>query len=620
MEIMSTRAELRAEKKPRRPLLRSFRFWIPVGILLLLIVLAVAGLLVGKPIYDRAMSARASLVQAMPLATQAKNQILAGDSEGATATAEKLSALTADAREQTDDGMWKSLEWVPFIGPNLHAVRTAAAVTDDLVTGAVAPATSLSLKALTPVDGAINLDAITAMQGTVTQAADTIDKASSDLDAIDEGSLIPQVEEAVAQLTGAVDELQPMVGPARDILGVLPAALGADGPRNYLTIFQNNAESRGTGGNPAAIVMITADKGKISITQQASSTDFNNARREPVTDLNPELVALYGDKVGRWISDATMSPDFTESAEIIRAFWAESFGTPVDAVVSFDPVALGYLLDATGPATIPAAPIDIEGYQVQLIREPITLTSENAVALLLNEAYSRFETGPEQDAFFALAAKSVFEVLTSGGGEPFALLNSLARAVDENRLLYSPADEAEAELIGDTKLSGRLPTSNKDRTLLGVYVNDFTQSKLDYYMQLDVAATSTQCTDPETPTFTTTATLTNTVAPEQAPSIPYNIAPARFFERGTIATYLVLYGPVGSSLDAVTVDGKPTSVVGVQHLERGAVKVAVVNRPAQTHTVVATFVGQPGEYGPLDIQHTPMVRAVSEHVHAEGCD
>jgi len=620
MEIMSTRAELRAEKKPRRPLLRSFRFWIPVGILLLLIVLAVAGLLVGKPIYDRAMSARASLVQAMPLATQAKNQILAGDSEGAAATAEKLSALTADAREQTDDGMWKSLEWVPFIGPNLHAVRTAAAVTDDLVTGAVAPATSLSLKALTPVDGAINLDAITAMQGTVTQAADTIDKASSDLDAIDEGSLIPQVEEAVAQLTGAVDELQPMVGPARDILGVLPAALGADGPRNYLTIFQNNAESRGTGGNPAALVMITAEKGKISITRQASSADFNNRRSAPVTKLDPELEALYGDKVGRYISDTTMSPDFSESVEIIRAYWDEAFGTPVDAVVSFDPVALSYLLKATGPATIPAGPVEIDGYSVQLLDEPIQLTSENAVALLLNQVYSRFPDPTAQDAFFALAAKTVFDALTSGSADPTAMLTSLTRAIDENRLMYSPANEAEAALVGESKLSGRLPSTNDERTLVGVYVNDFTQSKLDYYMQLDVDATSTQCSSPENPTFTTTATLENTVTPEQAPNLPYHIAPARFFERGTVATYLVFYGPVGSTFSSATVDGKSVDAKGVQHLGRGAVKIAVKNLPGQTHTVTAEFTGVAGEYGEFDIQHTPMVRAVGEKLSSPDCE
>lgn len=617
---MTTRAELRAEKKPRRPLLRSFRFWIPVGIVLLLLVLAVAGVLVGKPIYDRAMSAKTSLEKAMPLATTAKNQILAGDTEGAKATAAELSSLTADAREQTDGGMWKSLEWVPFVGPNLHAVRTAATVTDDLVTGAVTPATNLSLKALTPVDGAINLSAVTDMRATVAQAADAVDKAAVDLDSIDHDSLIPQVEGALSKLTGAVDELQPLLGPANDIIGVLPAALGADGPRNYLTIFQNNAESRGTGGNPASIVMITADQGRISITEQASSADFRNARPEPVIPLNAETEALYGDKIGRWIPDATMTPDFGETADIMRAWWAEEFATPVDAVVSFDPVALSYLLKATGPAVIPAGPVEVNGYEVQLLDEPITLTSENAVPLLLNEAYWMFPENKLQDAFFAAAAKSVFDALTSGVADPKAMLDNLSLAIEENRLLYSPANEAEAALIAESKLSGRLPSTNAERTLVGVYVNDFTSSKLDYYMQLDVAATSTQCIAPDSPTFTATATLTNTVTAEQAPNLPYHIAPAQFFDRGTVATNLVFYGPVDSTLTGVTIDGEPAKVTGVQHLGRGAVKVAVENTPAQTHTVVAEFAGAAGEYGELDIQHTPMVRPVSNQLTTEGCD
>ncbi|WP_230104198.1 DUF4012 domain-containing protein [Microbacterium sp. Bi121] len=617
---MTTRAELRAEK-PRRPLLRSFRFWVPMGILLLLLVIALAGVLIGKPIYDRAMSAKTSLEQAMPLAATAKNQILAGDSEGAKATATKLASLTADARKQTDDSTWKSLEWVPFVGPNLHAVRTAAAVTDDLVTGAVTPATGLSLKALTPVNGAINLDAITGMQSTVTQASDAVDKAAIDLESINHDALIPQVEGALTQLTGAVDELQPLLGPAKDILGVLPAALGADGPRNYLTIFQNNAESRGTGGNPAALVMITADKGKISITQQASSSNFDNGRATPVTDLDPETVALYGDKVGRWISDTTMTPDFSESVDIIKAYWAETFDTPVDAVVSFDPVALSYLLRATGPVVVAPTPVPIEGDWVQLFDAPVTLTSDNAVSILLNAVYfTDIKAGTVQDAFFATAAQSIFESLTTGNADPKAMLDGLARAVDENRLLYSPANEEEARLVGESKLSGRLPTSNQDRTLVGVYVNDFTQSKLDYYMQLDVAASSTQCTDPDSPVFEATATLTNTVSPSAAPALPYPIAPAQYFEKGHVATYLVFYGPVGSTFTGATIDGQAIQASGVQHLGRGAVKIAVKNAPGQTRTVSAEFSGASGPYGELDIQHTPMVRPVSETLTTEGCE
>ena len=615
---MTTRAERRDEPTQRRPLLRSFRFWIPIGIILLLIVMLVVAAVVGKRVYDQAMSAKSSLEQAMPLASKAADQVLAGDNEGAKATTAQLASLTAKARAQTNGRLWKSIEWVPVAGPNLYAVRTAAAVTDDLVRDALTPATDLSLDALKPKDGAIDIAAIAGMQNVVDQADTAVNKASKKLDSIDRDGLIDQVDGALGTLTGAVDELKPMLGPAQEILGVLPEALGAEKPRHYLMMFQNNAESRGTGGNPAALVMIDVDKGRISIGQQAASGDFKNARPKPVTKLDPQTVALYGDKIGRWISDASLSPDFTETAGIVRAWWAEEFGTPIDAVVSFDPVALSYLLKATGPAVVPNDPVEVKGHEMRILDKPLKLTSENAVPFLLNEVYWKYEP-PVQDAIFAASARAVFDVITSGAANPKQLVESLTRAVDEGRLMYQPATEAEAKLVGESKLSGKLPTSNKDTTTVGAYVNDFTQSKLDYYLQLDLAASSTQCTTPDAPTFTVAATLTNTVTPEQAPNLPRSIAPAKYFAKGKIATDLVIYGPIGATKAQVTVNGTSSNREVFQHLGRPAVKVPVYSDPGSKQTVSVVFNAPKGEYGPLDVRHTPMVRPTPVTLDTPGC-
>ncbi|WP_417508024.1 DUF4012 domain-containing protein [Microbacterium sp.] len=583
----------------------------------MVVALITVAVVVGLRVFDRAMSARDSLQQAMPLATVAKDQILAGDAEDAVATTTQLASLTADAREQTDDEVWKSLEWIPVVGANLHAVRTAAIVTDDLVTGALTPATSLNIKALTPVDGAVNLEAITEMQAAVTQAAETVDKAATELETIDQNALIPQVADALVKLTGAVDELQPMLGPAKDIIGVLPTALGADGPRNYLMMFQNNAESRGTGGNPAALVLLTADQGRISITQQASSGDFNNGRATPIIDLDPETVALYGDKIGRYVQDTTLSPEFSETAEIVRAFWAESFGTPVDAVVSFDPVALSYLLQATGPVTVPEY-VEIEGYNVEIADQPVELNADNAVSYLLNQIYAEIKQPELQDAFFATAAGTIFDAVTSGSADPKALLEALTKAINEGRLMYVPTDVAEAELIGETRLSGTLPSTNEFETLLGVYVNDITEGKLDYYMQLEIVAASAQCS-PEPSTFTTTATLTNTLAPDDVDALAPYISPARFFPKGVISTDLVLYGPVGATAATVSVNGEPVSFSAVTHVGRPAVKINVENPPSETRTIVVGFTASDGQYGSLSVRHTPMVRDTPVSLATAGC-
>lgn len=58
--------------------------------------------------------------------------------------------------------------------------------------------------------------------------------------------------------------------------------LGGDGPRHYLLMFQNNAEERASGGNPASMAMITVDDGRVTLGRQASSSDFPHPYDKPV--------------------------------------------------------------------------------------------------------------------------------------------------------------------------------------------------------------------------------------------------------------------------------------------------------------------------------------------------
>src|SRR5690606_39321283 len=62
-------------RPPRRPLLGSFRFWIPISILLILITVIVVGALVGTHVFDPAMAAKSSLEKALPLASQVSDEL-----------------------------------------------------------------------------------------------------------------------------------------------------------------------------------------------------------------------------------------------------------------------------------------------------------------------------------------------------------------------------------------------------------------------------------------------------------------------------------------------------------------------------------------------------------------
>jgi hypothetical protein len=133
----SSRDRARPDRKPaksRPPHRRRIALWVGLGVLLGLAGAVVGGAIVGNRVYAQALDAKSSLEQVMPLASTVRDQILSGDSDAASATLAQLAALTADARAQTDDRMWKGLEWLPVIGDDLHAIRVASEVTDDLAT------------------------------------------------------------------------------------------------------------------------------------------------------------------------------------------------------------------------------------------------------------------------------------------------------------------------------------------------------------------------------------------------------------------------------------------------------------------------------------------------------
>lgn len=593
-------------RRPRRPLLKSARFWVPIVILLVLIGLAIAGFLAAKQLYGHAMAAKADLEKAIPLVDSVQQQMLDGDTAGAKATIARISQLTASAEKETTGQLWKSAEWVPVAGPNLVAARVVAGSVNDLVIHAITPLTAIDLKALMPKDGAIDVANLQKLATTIEIANTSVTRIRTSLDKLDRSALIPQVASGVAKLDAAMAKIEPTVTPIHNALTILPKALGADGPQHYLLIFQNNAESRGTGGNPAAIALLTAENGKISMTQQAGSQDFHNGRTDPIIPLDPETEALYGTKIGRYIQDSTLSPDFSETAQIVRAYWAESFGTPIDAVASFDPVALSYLLRAIGPVTMPAPFGE-------------TLTADSAVPLLLNQVYAKYPDPAVQDQFFAAAAKSVFDALLTTHADPKALLTALVQASNEGRLMYSPGDKAQADLLAGTPVGGSMPSDNAKTTAVGVYIDDVTEGKLDYYMQMGISASSTQCQKSTPVLFTTTVTMQNTLDPATIPSLPVYIAPGRFFPKGDVSTDMYLYGPVGSTLTGLTINGQPVGVAGQSHLGRTAVKVNVKTSPGQTATIVASFNAAAGTYGALEVRHTPMVKATPVTIDTPGC-
>lgn len=601
-----------ARRAAKRPLMKSPRFWVPTGIVLGILVLlgVVAAVLV-----PRGLTAKDSLEAAVPLATQAKDQILAGESEEAKLTVARLGELADTAVEATDHGLWRMAEGVPAVGENLRAVRIASESLSTLSSDVFAPATEVNLKALEPVDGAFNVQALADLLPLVEQAAVAANSVSAEIATLNQDQLLGPLQDGVVKLEDALSQLTDMVEPATTVLKILPAALGADGPKNYLLMFPNNAEVRAGGGNPAALAMLTAENGRISITQQASSADFG-WENFPV---NPETEELYGSRVKQQVQDITYTPYFNETAELMRGFWSSSFGTPVDAVMSFDPVALSYLLEATGPVTLATGDV---------------LTAENVVPLMLNEVYIRFgDDGSQHDAFFSAATESIFSSVLSGG-DSRALIAALARASDEGRLMFSSEDEEQMALIGAGRIAGPLPADNSEETVVGVFYNYVLAAKIDYYMDSTVTGETTQCVveGSQPATFSATTTLTNNLPAEELQRLPWYVTGTNLGQGGSIYRDVLFYGPVGTTVQSVEANGTMVDPLDrwgntyreLTHNGRPVVQIPMFVGMQETASVSVTFVAAADQaadsFGEFDVRATPTVRTTPVEVSRPGCE
>ena len=160
----------------------------------------------------------------------------------------------------------------------------------------------------------------------------------------------------------------------------------------------------------------------------------------------------------------------------------------------------------------------------------------------------------------------------------------------------------EQAVIETTDFSGILPTDNDLKTVVGVYINDFSTSKLNYYMDVAVAVDAPVCT-PEGFVTTTSMTVTSTVpldAPSALPAYVLGLS-----TDGVQRLEAVVLGPVGATFTSAA-DGR--LVVAGMDKGRPVARVAFSVAPGETKTVSVVMTSPAGEYGPLEVRTTPTVR------------
>ena len=301
------------------------------------------------------------------------------------------------ANDALDGPVWGLVAAIPYVGDTPEVARVTASALATAADG-LTPLLEVS-DVLDPAslysDGRIAVDELRA-------AAEPLALASADLDAAAaeiataptaaDGAWVPasldaQRADAADQLTEAAEALDTAAAAA----DVLPALLGADGPRRWFVGLQTPAEARGTGGLAGNFVVLRANDGRLSLQETGSNSDFSVLPELP--DLGEEYVARYGQDP-RLFTNSNVSPNFPDAGVLWRAFYADSLQRNANVVMGTDVVAFGELIAASGTITLP---------------DGRTLDGPAAVDFALSGVYDAYPDREERKVFQEAIATAVFE-------------------------------------------------------------------------------------------------------------------------------------------------------------------------------------------------------------------
>jgi hypothetical protein len=537
-----------------------------------------------------------------------KKQLLDSDATAAQITLDQMQGRIDTAREAVTDPLWKAAGALPFVGSNFSVTTELVLSADDVVERAGKPmlgvVSSLDWQKLTPVNGRFDVSPLASASPTLVAAASTVELTHSRLSEIDASGLFPEVSRPLAEATQSLDDLRHTLNIAAETSKILPAMMGAEGPRNYLILIQNNAEIRATGGLPGALAVLHVEDGRIGL--EAQSTGSSLGRFTPAVDVDPVQTQIYSGRLGTFISDVNLTPDFPTAAKSAKSMWETRHGTSVDGVIAVDPVVLAHILEASGPV---AVTIPDPATETGL---PKTLTAENVVKTLLSDVYKDFDSNELQDAYFASASKEVFSALASGKVPGDQLLEALATSAEENRLHVWSDHNAEQDIIEKASIGGSISGPAAGGNSFGVFFNDGTGAKMDYYVRRSVQLLE-DCKSDGYSEVTVRVTTSNTAPIDAATSLPELVTGGGRYgvAAGTVQTNIVVYGPAQSHIETAHENGTKVPFGSHIHGGRPVGTVTTSLAPGQESTVDFTY-GKIVQHTEPQVVVTPTVQNVRD--------
>jgi hypothetical protein len=512
--------------------------------------------------------------------------IIAGDAEGAQRSIETATTRLSSFESSMESPLTTGAAIVPVVAQHRSAALDVSRSANAALRSITSELDAFDLDAITAGPGAIDLDAVRALERPMLDFQSALDTVSTTLDEARSPWLIDQVTRRLDELELTVEEQQRRGEESLDILRAAPDLLGADGPRTYFLAFTTPSEVRGLGGFMGFYAEVTADDGRIEMSRfgrtEVLSARLKASRTRSVLTGPEEWLNRYSrfgfagptsppeTPAGTWLN-VTMSPDPRATSEVIAQLYPHSGGRPIDGVFTIDVVAVSRLLEITGPV---------------VTSDGVTLDSDNAAEFLLNGQYGSRERPERADLLEEVSEAVIDELLGGTLPSPRATMDALGPMVEQGRLVGWATDREEQALFEAAGLGGRWPDS-ADGDAIAVAFNNAAGSKLDYFLQ---ASTHYEAVvDQATSSLTGTVVVEMENRPPPSPQPDYVMNNMIDLPPGYNRTWVSIYTRVRPT--DLTVDGREVPWDGETEAGFFVASTFVTMAPGDTPTIEVTLDG-----------------------------
>lgn len=507
----------------------------------LLVALGASGFM----LLNSAKTVKSEAKEAVEIVGGLKDKVTSGDFSTLPDDAKKIDELCDNMKAETSSPLWTAASFIPVYGSDINAARTMIDALSDVSSNALVPMAD-NLSQATPgklfQDGMINVSALQAVADSLSSSSKVFKSANEKIQGIGDThisqvtELVDKAKDGFATLNGAVDA-------AEKVAPVLPQMLGANGQtRNYLMYAMNNVEIRACGGFGGSQGLISVTDGQMSIGEFVPRIGLSED--EAVESVDEEDEALFGNHSNLYNSGNTYSPDWPSNSQRVAALWKSQYGQDVDGVIGIDPVFLQYLLGLVGNVSLPDGTV-VDG--------------TNAAKVLMHDVYWNYPV-EESDGIFASVASAAFDKILGGIGDVDVtkLVSAVERGAEEGRLIAWMRNDDEQNAIKETGIDASLPDPDDPSAdpVAGVYFNNLSFSKLDWYLNADTQIGQGIKNGDGTCSYRITVTLTNIMTQEEAGKLPdYVAASAPDAARDDERLNVSLFAPTGGNITDLTVEG-----------------------------------------------------------------